>query len=133
MTVKVKVKVWLQNSSMKNLNCSNSREGKASNLTVFRNDEFYGRVKVRLTAENSLTLKGCQRFKCQQKWRNRWTLQHGKIANPDGKFVILKSDIFKKLCEVHSFFLKGQHSPKMHCASRSANLNFMWQETFKKT
>ena len=31
-----------------------------------------------------------------------WTLQHGKIANPDGKFVIPKRDIFKTLCEAHS-------------------------------
>ena len=31
-----------------------------------------------------------------------WTLQHGKIANPDGKFVIPKCDIFKTLCEAHS-------------------------------
>ena len=31
-----------------------------------------------------------------------WTLQHGKIANPDGKFVIPKRDIFRTLCEAHS-------------------------------
>jgi len=29
------------------------------------------------------------------------------------------------------FAIKGPRSPKMHCASRSANLNFMWHETFK--
>ena len=31
-----------------------SRKGKASNLTVFIYDEIYGRVKARLTAENSM-------------------------------------------------------------------------------
>jgi len=31
-----------------------------------------------------------------------------------------------------SLILKGPHSPKMLCASRSANLNFVWHETFKK-
>ena len=31
-----------------------------------------------------------------------WTLQHGKIANPDGKFITPKLEIFKTLCEAHS-------------------------------
>ena len=31
-----------------------------------------------------------------------WTLQHGKIANPDGKFITPKREIFKTLCEAHS-------------------------------
>ena len=35
-----------------------SRKGKASNLNVFINDEFYGRVKVRLTAENFKEIEG---------------------------------------------------------------------------
>ena len=35
-----------------------SRKGKASNLNVFINDEFYGRVKVRLTAENFKDIEG---------------------------------------------------------------------------
>ena len=30
-----------------------------------------------------------------------------------------------------SSVLKGPHSPKMHCASHSANLNFVWHATFK--
>ena len=33
---------------------------------------------------------------------------------------------------LQSWLLKGPHSPKIHCASRSANLNFVWHETFKK-
>ena len=32
---------------------------------------------------------------------------------------------------IRSVVLKGPHSPKIHCASRSANLNFVWHETFK--
>ena len=34
------------------------RKGKASNLTVFINEEFYGRVKARLTAANSKDIEG---------------------------------------------------------------------------
>ena len=47
-------------------------------------------------------------------------------------------DVFKKttcrwslrlpLRQLRQF--KGPHSPKMHCASRSATLNFVWHETF---
>jgi len=34
--------------------------------------------------------------------------------------------------QVTMTILKGPHSPKMHCSSRSANLNFIWHKTFKK-
>ena len=75
-----------------------SRKGKVSNLTVFMNDEFYDRVKAWLTAENSKDSEGLSTIKVAKIKREKWTLQHGEIANPDGKFVIPKREIFKKLC-----------------------------------
>ena len=79
-----------------------SRQGKASNLTVYLSDEFYDKAKAWLTTENSrptegLSISDVATIKCKN-----WTLQHGKIANPDGKFVIPKRDIFRTLCEAHS-------------------------------
>ena len=80
-----------------------SRKGKASNLTVFINEEFYGRVKAWLTAENSKDIEGLSTIEVATILeRKKWTLQHGKIANPDEKIVIPKRDIFKQLCEAHS-------------------------------
>ena len=78
------------------------RKGKASNLTVYLSDEFYDRVKAWLTAENSKDIEGLSTSNVATIKRKKWTLQHGKIANPDGKFVIPKRDIFKTLCEAHS-------------------------------
>ena len=78
------------------------RKGKASNLTVYLSDEFYDRAKAWLTAENSKDIEGLSTSNVATIKRKKWTLQHGKIANPDGKFVIPKRDIFKTLCEAHS-------------------------------
>jgi len=39
--------------------------------------------------------------------------------------------IIPTLGRMQSSIFKGPHSPKMHCASRSTNLNFVWHETFK--
>ncbi|CAH3013833.1 unnamed protein product [Porites evermanni] len=78
------------------------RKGKASNLTVYLSDEFYDRAKAWLTVENSKDIEGLSTSNVATIKRKKWTLQHGKIANPDGKFVIPKRDIFKTLCEAHS-------------------------------
>ena len=78
-----------------------SRKGKACNLTVYLSDEFYDRVKAWLTAENSKDIEGLSTSDVATIKHNKWSLQHGKIANPDGKFVIPKRDIFKTLREAH--------------------------------
>ena len=53
----------------------------------------------------------------------------------------LISGFWQTFCEVYSsrvssknpkWILKCRHTPKIHCASRSPNLNFVWHETFKK-
>ena len=46
--------------------------------------------------------------------RKKWTLQRGKIANPDGKFGIPRRDIFKKLCEAH-FAIAHRERDKTEC------------------
>ena len=43
------------------------------------------------------------------------------------RFWLSQYEIQRESC-----FVKGPHSPKIHCASRSANLNFVWHEIFKK-
>ena len=48
-----------------------------------------------------------------------WTLQHGKIANPDGKFVIPKRDIFKTLCEAHSAIVHEGRDKTEHYVRKS--------------
>ena len=48
-----------------------------------------------------------------------WTLQHGKIANPDGKFVIPKRDIFKTLCEAHSAIVHKGRDKTEHYVRKS--------------
>ena len=48
-----------------------------------------------------------------------WTLQHGKIANPDGKFVIPKRDIFKTLCEAHSAIVHKGRDKTAHYVRKS--------------
>ena len=71
-----------------------SRKGQASNLTVFVNDDFYDRSKAWLTAVDSnegLSAKDVATIK-----RKKWTLQHGRIASKDGKYVVPKRDLFKK-------------------------------------
>lgn len=77
-----------------------SRKGQASNLTVFVNDDFYDRSKAWLTAVHSnegLSAKDVVTIK-----RKKWTLQHGRIASKDGKYVVPKRDLFKTLSEAHS-------------------------------
>ena len=55
------------------------------------------RAKAWLTVENSKDIEGLSTSNVATIKRKKWTLQHGKIANPDGKFVIPKRDIFKTL------------------------------------
>ena len=64
-----------------------SRKGKASNLTVYLSDEFYDRAKAWLTAENSKDIEGLSTSDVATIKCKKWTLQHGKTANPDGKFI----------------------------------------------
>ena len=79
-----------------------SRKGKASNLTAYLRDEFYDRGKAWLTAENSKDIEGLSTSDVATIKCKKWTLQHRKIANPDGKFLIPKHNILKTLCEAHS-------------------------------
>lgn len=79
-----------------------SKKGKASNLTVYLSDEFYNRAKCSLYAENFKDIEGLSTSDVATIKHKKWTLQHGNITNPDGKIVIPKRDIFKKLCEAHS-------------------------------
>ena len=72
------------------------------NLTVYLSNEFYDRAKAWLTAENSKEIEGLSTSDVATTKRKKWTLQHGKTANPDGKFIIPKHNIFKTLCEAHS-------------------------------
>lgn len=77
-----------------------AKKGKASNLTLFVNDEFYDRTKAWLTAVDSsegLSTKDVATLK-----RKKWTLKNGKIATQDGKYVVPKRDIFQTLSEAHS-------------------------------
>ena len=96
-----------------------SRQGKASNLTVYLSDEFYDKAKAWLTTENSkdierLSISDVATITCKN-----WTLQHGKIANPDGKFVIPKRDIFKTLCEAHSAIVHKGRDKTEHYVRKS--------------
>lgn len=79
-----------------------SKKGKASNLTVFVNDEFYDRAKAWLAAVDAKEIEGLSTNDVATIKRKKWTLQHGKIANQDGKYVVPKRDIFKTLSEAHS-------------------------------
>ena len=65
-----------------------STKGKTCNLPVYLSDEFYYRARAWLTAENSKDNEGLSTCDVATVKRKKWTLQHGKIANPDGKFVI---------------------------------------------
>ena len=77
-----------------------SRKGRASNLTVFVNDDFYDRLKAWLMAE--VSNEGVSTKDVGTIRRKKWTLKHGKIVTREGKYVILKRDIFQTLCEAHT-------------------------------
>ena len=86
-----------------------SRQGKASNLTVYLSDEFYDKAKAWLTTENSkdierLSISDVATITCKN-----WTLQHGKIANPDGKFVIPKRDILHKGRDKTEYYVRKSY------------------------
>ena len=51
-----------------------SRKGKASNLTVFINNEFYDRAKAWLTAENSKDTEGLSTIEVATNTRVEWSL-----------------------------------------------------------
>ena len=65
-----------------------SRQGKTSNLTAYQSDEIYDKAKAWLTTENSKDIEGLSISDVATIKHKNWTLQHGKIANPDGKFAI---------------------------------------------
>ena len=79
-----------------------SKKGKASNLTVFVNDEFYDRAKQWLISCDSKENGGISTQEVATIKRKKWSLHQGKIVNESRKYVIPKRDIFNTLTEVHS-------------------------------
>ena len=65
--------------------------------------------------------------------RKKWTLQHGKIANPDEKFVIPKRDIFKQLSEAHSAIAHwGRDKTERHVGQSSVEFHKPRKKTGNK-